>query len=728
VNKGLGELAQMRGLINWTTFRGMRFPFQFIALTAALVVATRIFTPALGLVAWAISSLIAPSGAGAQQSNELELSVTCQRNMRMTIQQPQYRATLSVLGNPYASIDTHIAAEIHLTLRDHAGAPSHIFGQSQPDAEVTAHSVGDESQHRRADVVAKSLDIFTLMRELAPRYCYMMSAANGQTIVFDAFKPEHTAIAAAVVQLHQLIKSQTSSPHSSSSLTAQCDALAASPTDIGKPSAIKGVAFDNIDPAKAIPACVAAVAAAPNGARLIYQLARAHHAAKAYDKAREFYARAQQLNYAVASTNMGNLYEQGLGVTRDLAEARRLYERASALGEPVAMYNLGRLYEKGQGIAASDAEAHLLFTKSAAIGFPAAMMAVATQYKLGKGIGQDFVKARQWYRKAADASERVAMHELAALLESGQGGPPDEREAADLYRRAADAGNVPSMLLLGYFHESGKLSFKLDLAESYRWYRRAADAGDTDGMRRAGWALMRGRGVHPDIAEAMRMYRDGERIDNVARLPGQNARDRDGCAQATDTLLRFLGCWGILHDNPDHEFALLLRGRASLDSKERKESYFYRALADFEHVLEINPKSVDALYYRIQARCDLMQYARARVRGKEMPKETEALLSYSKELLDVQRHISKCVFDGHEDIEKLMALAPNRPAVISKRAELAEMRSLTDWALDFADVERIKADYQRVLTLRPTNLLDFAAHLHAVKRLAAMSNAPPQRK
>src|SRR6202008_3575708 len=124
-----------------------------------------------------------------------------------------------------------------------------------------------------------------------------------------------------------------------------------------------------------------------------------------------------------------------------------------------------------------------------------------------------------------------------------------------------------------------------------------------------------------------------------------------------------------------HEFAFLCRGPAFRAKKERIESDFQKALADFEHVLSINPKSVNALYYRIQARCDLMQFTGARVGSKGMPKEKEAFLSYSKELLDAKKHIDRCVFDGHDDIAKLVALAPDRPAVVSKRAELTEMRS-----------------------------------------------------
>lgn len=126
----------------------------------------------------------------------------------------------------------------------------------------------------------------------------------------------------------------------------RCDALSASPSDKSKPRDIPGVAFDRIKPALAIPACEAAMEIAPVQARLVYQLGRAHHAAKAYDKAHQFYAQAQALDHPLAFTNRAVMFADGLGVGSNYDEAAKLYERAALLGDPIAMSNLGGLYDR----------------------------------------------------------------------------------------------------------------------------------------------------------------------------------------------------------------------------------------------------------------------------------------------------------------------------------------------------------------------------------------------
>ena len=54
-----------------------------------------------------------------------------------------------------------------------------------------------------------------------------------------------------------------------------CDHLAASPQDPGRPSGIAGVSSDAIDEDKAVPACRQALAAHPGDPRLSVELARA---------------------------------------------------------------------------------------------------------------------------------------------------------------------------------------------------------------------------------------------------------------------------------------------------------------------------------------------------------------------------------------------------------------------------------------------------------------------
>jgi len=75
-------------------------------------------------------------------------------------------------------------------------------------------------------------------------------------------------------------------------IIAACDKAAASPFDKDRPVGVTGVALDKVDPKIAVPACEAALKAAPNNPRIMYQLGRAYNAGKAYDSARTQYAKA----------------------------------------------------------------------------------------------------------------------------------------------------------------------------------------------------------------------------------------------------------------------------------------------------------------------------------------------------------------------------------------------------------------------------------------------------
>ncbi len=86
-----------------------------------------------------------------------------------------------------------------------------------------------------------------------------------------------------------------------------------------------------------------------------------------YIEASKWYREAAKLGNATAMFNLGILYEQGHGVTKDLKQAREWYQNAAnagseieardwyldgaARGSATAMFNLGDLYERGHGVS-----------------------------------------------------------------------------------------------------------------------------------------------------------------------------------------------------------------------------------------------------------------------------------------------------------------------------------------------------------------------------------------
>ena len=57
------------------------------------------------------------------------------------------------------------------------------------------------------------------------------------------------------------------------------------------------------------------------------------------------------LGYAPAQCNLGTLYREDRGVTRDPAEAAKWFEVAARQGDAQAESNIGYMYNYGEGVA-----------------------------------------------------------------------------------------------------------------------------------------------------------------------------------------------------------------------------------------------------------------------------------------------------------------------------------------------------------------------------------------
>ena len=74
-----------------------------------------------------------------------------------------------------------------------------------------------------------------------------------------------------------------------------------------------------------------------------------------------------ELGDKVAQTNVGEIYEKGLGTAPDYANAAKWYQKAAEQGYPRALTNLGFLYEQGLGVAKDPVAALRLYRKAAGI-------------------------------------------------------------------------------------------------------------------------------------------------------------------------------------------------------------------------------------------------------------------------------------------------------------------------------------------------------------------------
>lgn len=140
-----------------------------------------------------------------------------------------------------------------------------------------------------------------------------------------------------------------------------------------------------------------------------------------YASALKVWLPAAQGGDKVAQTNVGEIYEKGLGTAPDYASAALWYQKASDQGYPRASINLGFLYEQGLGVGRDQATALKLYRKAAGLegsinldGAPAASREeLDSLRKELERTRQDLDKAR----RALDEERLKSSQEIERLLQ-----------------------------------------------------------------------------------------------------------------------------------------------------------------------------------------------------------------------------------------------------------------------------------------------------------------------
>ena len=126
------------------------------------------------------------------------------------------------------------------------------------------------------------------------------------------------------------------------------------------------------------------------------------HLAKHYQESRRIFHALADAGNVRAEFMMGTIYEQGLGVPKDLEAAARWYRLAADGGNASAQYNLGIFYQFGKGVPKDPVKAAHLLLLAAEQGHGRAQNNLSTFYFTGIGVPRDLVEAWKWLTLSAD--------------------------------------------------------------------------------------------------------------------------------------------------------------------------------------------------------------------------------------------------------------------------------------------------------------------------------------
>jgi TPR repeat protein len=237
-----------------------------------------------------------------------------------------------------------------------------------------------------------------------------------------------------------------------------------------------------------------------------------------YDRAREYFERAEQLGNYEAAIYLAKLYSDELiGVGQDYAKALRYYVRAIELGDNCVLYSLGLLYYHGKGIKKDYIKAREYFEraikvgdsraqvdlddlnikeiydknlneqigelkKQADIGNSCAVNKLGLLYRDGIGfVVQDYSKAIEYFKKAAGLGNSDGLFNLGLLYYYGNGVKQNYCTAQEYYEKAAKLGNIRSFVSLGELYHYGHC-VRQDFSRAREYYEKAIKLGNNDAL------------------------------------------------------------------------------------------------------------------------------------------------------------------------------------------------------------------------------------------------------
>ncbi|WP_027858256.1 tetratricopeptide repeat protein [Marinobacterium jannaschii] len=175
-----------------------------------------------------------------------------------------------------------------------------------------------------------------------------------------------------------------------------------------------------------------------------------------------------------ASNMLGQMYENGWGVDKDLDQAKRLYTRGANIGHLDSVNSLRGLknkeYQKELVKVRQDAES----------GNAAAQNRLGVMYEFGYGVKRSPEIALDWYRKAADKNYVAALHNIGRCYNFGTGVAQNFSEAETWYRKAAEQGHTEAMFFLGtlYSNDHGRERAYDSNIIAYAWMHNASELGN----------------------------------------------------------------------------------------------------------------------------------------------------------------------------------------------------------------------------------------------------------
>jgi TPR repeat protein len=216
------------------------------------------------------------------------------------------------------------------------------------------------------------------------------------------------------------------------------------------------------------------------------------------DRALHWYGLGCALGAPTGCLNGGLLLQDRRGdVAADDAAAVEAFRAGCELGDAKSCTNLGLALDEGRGVAPDPDRALALWRSTCEAGHGTACVDVGAHYQQGQGVPLDLAEAFRRYRQACAAESVEGCYRLATLLELGRGTTLDVPAAERLYLAACEHDHALACAAVGRLYEQG-VDGHADEINAARYYERACDLDEPESCSAMAYFYLSGKGVPRD--------------------------------------------------------------------------------------------------------------------------------------------------------------------------------------------------------------------------------------
>jgi TPR repeat protein len=174
----------------------------------------------------------------------------------------------------------------------------------------------------------------------------------------------------------------------------------------------------------------------------LYQLGLQRQSEGRDAEAFERFRQAAERGHGPAAYELGETYNAGRGVDKDLDAGAKWINAAAARGEPRAQYALGAAYYNGTGVDRDYARAVRYLDNAASQGHPDAQYLLGESYANGRGVSKNMAWAARWYGKAAEQGHPEGAFSYGVVQAAGLGLPTNLARGYAWLDIAGELGHV----------------------------------------------------------------------------------------------------------------------------------------------------------------------------------------------------------------------------------------------------------------------------------------------